>query len=98
TKASLPHGSNLLSIILYSDATTTDTLDKSSLHPIYISIGNISTKRHNKSDTKRLLGYLPILKAKDKSEKKTKNFKKLIHLTFFNSIKFFLNPFFFFFF
>ncbi|RHZ88405.1 hypothetical protein Glove_23g140 [Diversispora epigaea] len=27
TEASLPHGSNLLSIILYSDATTTDTLD-----------------------------------------------------------------------
>ncbi|RHZ54180.1 hypothetical protein Glove_429g4 [Diversispora epigaea] len=26
TEASLPHGSNLLSIILYSDATTTDTL------------------------------------------------------------------------
>ncbi|RHZ82165.1 hypothetical protein Glove_113g53 [Diversispora epigaea] len=27
TEASLPHGSNLLSIILYSDATTIDTLD-----------------------------------------------------------------------
>ncbi|RHZ82132.1 hypothetical protein Glove_114g203 [Diversispora epigaea] len=27
TEASLPHGSNLLSIILYSDATTTDTLE-----------------------------------------------------------------------
>ncbi|RHZ44821.1 hypothetical protein Glove_709g88 [Diversispora epigaea] len=46
TEASLPHNSNLLSIILYSDTTTTDTLGKSSLHPIYISIGNISTKRH----------------------------------------------------
>ncbi|RHZ86679.1 hypothetical protein Glove_48g153 [Diversispora epigaea] len=77
TKASLPHGSNLLSIILYSDATTTDTLGKSSLHPIYISIGNISTKRRNKSDAKQLLGYLPILKAKNKSEKKSKDFKKL---------------------
>ncbi|RHZ49858.1 hypothetical protein Glove_510g36 [Diversispora epigaea] len=65
TEASLPHGSNLLSIILYSDATTTDTLGKSSLHPIYISIGNISTKRY---------------------------FKKLIRLTFNNSMKFLLDP------
>ncbi|RHZ45890.1 hypothetical protein Glove_645g20 [Diversispora epigaea] len=92
TEASLPYGSNLLSIILYSDATTTDTLGKSSLHPIYISIGNISTKRHNKSDAKQLLGYLPILKAKDKSEKKSKDFKKLVRLIFHNSMKFLLNP------
>ncbi|RHZ75791.1 hypothetical protein Glove_209g2 [Diversispora epigaea] len=92
TEASLPHGSNLLSIILYSDATTTDTLGKSSLHPIYISIGNISTKRRNKSDAKQLLGYLPILKAKDKSEKKSKDFKKLVRLTFHNSMKFLLDP------
>ncbi|RHZ51759.1 hypothetical protein Glove_470g20 [Diversispora epigaea] len=92
TEASLPHGSNLLSIILYSDATTTDTLGKSSLHPIYISIGNISTKRCNKSDAKQLLGYLPILKAKDKFEKKSKDFKKLVRLTFHNSMKFLLDP------
>ncbi|RHZ87245.1 hypothetical protein Glove_38g6 [Diversispora epigaea] len=92
TEASLPHGSNLLSIILYSDTTTTDTLGKSSLHPIYISIGNISTKRRNKSDAKQLLGYLPILKAKDKSEKKSKDFKKLVRLTFHNSMKFLLDP------
>jgi hypothetical protein len=62
------------------------------LHPIYISIGNISTKRRNKSDAKRLLGYLPILKAKDKSEKKSKDFKKLVRLTFHNSMKFLLDP------
>ncbi|RHZ69536.1 hypothetical protein Glove_283g70 [Diversispora epigaea] len=78
TETSLPDGSKLLSIILYSNATTTDTLGKSSLHPIYISIGNISTKRRNKSDAKQLLGYLPILKAKDKFEKKSKDFKKLV--------------------
>jgi hypothetical protein len=40
---SLPFGSKLLSIILYSDATNCDTLGKSSLHPIYISLGNILT-------------------------------------------------------
>ncbi|PKC02636.1 hypothetical protein RhiirA5_453482 [Rhizophagus irregularis] len=37
TQESLPTGSKLLSIILYSDATTTDTLGKSQLHPISIA-------------------------------------------------------------
>ncbi|RHZ77337.1 hypothetical protein Glove_180g64 [Diversispora epigaea] len=92
TEASLLDGSKLLSIILYSNTTTTDTLGKSSLHPIYISIGNISTKRRNKSDTKQLLEYLPILKAKDKFEKKSKDFKNLVRLTFHNSMKFLLDP------
>ena len=41
TEASLLMGAKLLSLILYSDATTTDTLGKSQLHPIYLSIGNI---------------------------------------------------------
>ncbi|KAF0517318.1 zn-finger domain-containing protein [Gigaspora margarita] len=40
---SLPIGSKLLSIILYSDATNCDTLGKSQLHPIYMSLGNIPT-------------------------------------------------------
>ncbi|RHZ50269.1 hypothetical protein Glove_502g47 [Diversispora epigaea] len=92
TKASLPNGSKLLSIIFYSNATTTDILDKSSLHSIYISIGNISTKKCNKFDVKQLLGYLLILKTKDKFEKKSKDFKKLVCLTFHNSMKFLLDP------
>jgi hypothetical protein len=67
-------------------------LGKSSLHPIYISIGNISNSRRNKSDAKRLLGYLPILKAKDEFEKKSDDFKKLVRLTFHSSMKFLLDP------
>ena len=67
-------------------------MGKSSLHPIYISIGNIPIKRRNKSDAKQLLGYLPILKAKDEHEKKSKDFKKLVRLTFHNSMKFLLDP------
>jgi len=66
----LPQGSYLLSLILYSDATNVDTLGKSQLHPIYISIGNIVNWRRNKSDAKQLLGYLPILKHKNATEKK----------------------------
>ncbi|RHZ65110.1 hypothetical protein Glove_319g91 [Diversispora epigaea] len=41
TEASIQLEAHILSIILYSDATTTDSLGKSSLHPIYISLGNI---------------------------------------------------------
>ena len=67
TQESLPSGARLLSIILYSDATTTDTLGKSQLHPIYVSLGNIPIWRRNKSDAKQLLGYLPILENANKN-------------------------------
>ncbi|RHZ72315.1 hypothetical protein Glove_243g3 [Diversispora epigaea] len=68
-EASIPSSACILSLILYSDATTTDTLGKSSLHPIYISLGNIPTWRRNKEDAKQLLGYFPILFAKNEKEK-----------------------------
>ncbi|RHZ73017.1 hypothetical protein Glove_235g46 [Diversispora epigaea] len=76
--ASIPSVAKVLSIILYSDATTLDTLGKSSLHPIYISLGNIPTWRRNKEDAKQLLGYLPIISAKDETEKKSSEFKILV--------------------
>ncbi|RHZ78198.1 hypothetical protein Glove_166g88 [Diversispora epigaea] len=91
-KESIPSVAYILSIILYSDVTTTDTLGKGSLHPIYISLGNIPTWRRNKEDAKQLLGYFPILFAKDKREKKSSEFKKLVCETFYNSIKFLLDP------
>ncbi|RHZ87688.1 hypothetical protein Glove_32g33 [Diversispora epigaea] len=77
---------------LAKNATTTDTLGKGSLHPIYISLGNIPIWRRNKEDAKQLLGYLLILSAKDEREKKSSEFKKLVHETFHNSIKFLLDP------
>ncbi|RHZ84146.1 hypothetical protein Glove_85g148 [Diversispora epigaea] len=89
---SISNHANILSIILYSDATTTDTLGKSSLHPIYVSLGNIPTWRRNKEDAKQLLGYLPILSAKNEKEKKSSEFKELACETFHNSIKFLLDP------
>ncbi|RHZ89213.1 hypothetical protein Glove_18g164 [Diversispora epigaea] len=49
-KASISFSACILSLILYSDAITTDTLEKSSLHSIYISLGNIPTWRRNKED------------------------------------------------
>lgn len=69
---SIPNGANVLSIILYSDATTCDQLGKISEHPIYITLGNIPSSIRNKPDAKVLLGYLPQLKAKTISQKRSK--------------------------
>ena len=77
---------------MYSDATTTDTLGKSQLHPIYVSIGNIPTWRRNKTDAKQLLGYLPILKAANNTEKKSAEFKYLVRDTFHKSLRHLLEP------
>ena len=92
TEASLPMGAKLLSLILYSDATTTDTLGKSQLHPIYLSIGNIPAWRRNKFDAKQLLGYLPILKPISSLEKKTAAFKNLVRETFHKCLHHLLEP------
>ncbi|PKK56860.1 hypothetical protein RhiirC2_799156 [Rhizophagus irregularis] len=69
----LPNTANVLSIILYSDATTCDQLGKSSEHLVYLTLGNIPNWRQNKPDAKVLLYYLPMLKAKTNSEKRSRN-------------------------
>ena len=72
---SLPRLAKVLSIILYSDATTCDHLGKSSEHPVYLTLGNIISWRRNKPDAKVLLGYLPQLKAKTISQKRSEGFR-----------------------
>ena len=89
---SLPTEAKLLSIILYSDATNVDTLGKSQLHPIYMSIGNINNWRRSKSDAKQLLEYLPILKSHDNTERKSNNFKMTVRKAFHESLKVLLEP------
>ena len=89
TKKSLPLGCKILSIILYSDATNVDTLGKSNLHPIYITIGNIKNWRRNKPDAKQLLGFLPILKSNEKNSEK---FKIAAREAFHKSLKILLTP------
>jgi len=61
-------------IVLYSDATTLENMDKSSGHPIFLSLGNIPNSKRNKPESKALIRYLPILKAKDSKTKKSKDF------------------------
>ena len=92
TEATLPTGAKLLSLILYSDAINVDSLGKSQLHPIYLSIGNIKNWRRNKQDAKQLLGYLPILKSKDNTKKKSEPFKKAVRECFHMSLKKLLDP------
>src|SRR5437764_12743338 len=92
TEKSLPIGAKILSLILYSDATNVDSLGKSQLHPIYVSIGNIKNWRRNKPDAKQLLGYLPILKSSNNTEKQSDNFKKASREAFHKSVEVLLNP------
>lgn len=64
----------VLSIILYSDATTLDHLGKGSEHPVYLSLGNIANWRRNKCDAKVLLGFLPKLKQLHNRKNNKANF------------------------
>ena len=89
TEKSLPFNCKLLLIILYSDATNVDSLEKSNLHPIYIIIENIKTWRRNKSDVKQLLGFLPILKSNKRNSEK---FKIASHEAFHKFLELLLEP------
>ncbi|RHZ86368.1 hypothetical protein Glove_52g65 [Diversispora epigaea] len=92
TEKTLPTGSYLLSIILYFDASTTDSLGKNTLHPIFVTLDNIITWRRNKLDVKQLLAYLPIIKAKDNTQKISEEHKNIVRRTFHKSLKFLLSP------
>jgi hypothetical protein len=92
TKKTISADNNLLSIIIYADATTCDHLGKTSEHPIYISLGNIPTWLRNKSHAKVLVGYLPKLKAKDNTTRNSKFFRKLQRQVFQRCLRILLSP------
>ena len=89
---SLPRDAKVLSIILYSDATTCDHLGKISEHPIYLTLDNIISWCRNKPDAKILLGYLPQLKAKTLSEKRTESFHSAKHALYQYSLNILTRP------
>ena len=60
----IPDTANILSVIIYLDATTCNHFGKSNEHPIYLTLGNIPGWWHNKPDSKVLLGYFPLIKTK----------------------------------
>jgi hypothetical protein len=81
---------NLLSIILYSDATTFDGLGKTSGHPVFLTLGNLPNRVRNSPESKILLGFLP--KLQDSGIKTTESFRCLQRETFHKCFKIMLRP------
>ena len=77
TERTLPSLNHLLSIILYSDATTFDGLGKTSGHPVFLTLGNLPNWFRNSPEAKVLLGFLP--KVQDSGIKTTDAFRSLQH-------------------
>jgi hypothetical protein len=57
-----------------------------------VSIGNIKNWRRNKPDAKQLLGYLPIIKASNNTEKLSEDFKNITRMAFHKSLEILLDP------
>src|SRR5579859_3304396 len=92
TEKNISIDNNLLSIIIYANATTCDHLGKTSEHPIYISLGNIPSWLRNKPDAKILVGYLLKIKAKDNMTRNFKEFQKLQRQVFQRCLRILLSP------
>jgi hypothetical protein len=90
TEKNLPSLNRLLSIILYSDATTFDGLGKSSGHPVFLTLGNIPNRVRNLPEAKILLGFLP--KVQDTGIKTTESFRSLQRDVYHKCFKIMLQP------
>ena len=73
TEKTLPPLNHLLSVILYSDATTFDGFGKTSGHPVFLTLGNLPNWFRNTPEAKVLLGFLP--KVQDSGIKTTETFR-----------------------
>ncbi|GET59161.1 hypothetical protein GLOIN_2v1848756 [Rhizophagus irregularis DAOM 181602=DAOM 197198] len=90
TEKNLPSLNRLLSIILYSDATTFDGLEKSSGHPVFLTLGNIPNHVRNLPEAKILLGFLS--KVQDTGIKTTESFRSLQRDVYHKCFKIMLQP------
>lgn len=90
TEKTLPPLNNLLSIILYSDATTFDGLGKTSGHPVFLTLGNLPNRARNLAEAKVLLGFLP--KVQDSGIKTTESFRNLQREVFHKCFDIMLRP------
>jgi hypothetical protein len=90
TEKTLPPVNHLLSIILYSDATTLDGLGKSSGHPVFLTLGNLPNRIRNLPESKVLLGFLP--KVQDTGIKPSENFRKFQHEVYHKCFDIMLHP------
>jgi hypothetical protein len=90
TEEDLPPLNNLLSIILYSDATTFDGLGKISGHPVFLTLGNLPNRVRNLPEAKVLIAFLP--KVQDSGIKTTKSFRNLQREVFHKCFEIMLRP------
>src|SRR3989440_3826376 len=81
---------HLLSIILYSDATTFDGLRKSSGHPVFLTFGNLSNWVQNSPESKILLGFLS--KVQDTGIKPSETFRSFQREVFHKCFNIMLRP------
>ena len=81
---------HLLSIILYSDATTFDGLGKSSGHPVFLTFGNLPNWVRNSPESKILLGFLP--KVQDTGIKPSETFRSFQREVFHKCFNIMLRP------
>jgi hypothetical protein len=90
TEKTLPPLNHLLSIILYSDATTFDGFGKSSGHPVFLTFGNLPNRVRNSSESKVLIGFLP--KVQDSGIKTSESFRNLQRTVFHKCFRIMLRP------
>ena len=81
---------HLLSIILYSNATTFDGLGKSSGHPVFLTFGNLPNWVRNSPESKILLGFLP--KVQDTGIKPSETFRSFQREVFHKCFNIMLRP------
>lgn len=90
TEKALPPLNHLLSIILYSDATTFDGLGKTSGHPVFLTLGNLPNWMRNSPEAKVLIGFLP--KVQDSGIKTSERFRSLQREIYHKCFKIMLQP------
>ncbi|GES87424.1 hypothetical protein GLOIN_2v1836976 [Rhizophagus clarus] len=73
---------NLLSVILYLDATIFDRIGKTSGHPVFLTLGNLPNQIQNSPESEVLLGFLS--KIQDSGVKTSEAFRALQRETFHN--------------
>ena len=78
--------------MFYSDKTNCDSRGKTDRHPLFLTLGNIPIKKRNFPNAKALIGFLPILKAQNESEKKSNLFHLKIRQLFHQCLDTILEP------
>jgi hypothetical protein len=90
TEKTLPSLNHLLSIILYLNATTFNGLGKTSGHPVFLTLGNLSNWMRNSPKAKVLIGFL--LKVQDSGIKTSERFRSLQREIYHKCFKIMLQP------